>query len=210
MGGMQLGVRVGVLEAVDDDILARVVVMSASLGSEAIIDFMHALTTVSLEELSGKPTPRVFALSKIVEACHHNMMRPRIVWTILWKGGTDAAQAGDGWRGLSEYFVDIGCHENLQVAMYAMDALRQVPPPDMPAACCVLGPHWPRSVPPQRLSTICRCRGDVLARMCCGSLLGSVWLGVVLFWGACCRWASMYAAYWLGVCAAAPAVCCLR
>ena len=30
------------------------------------------------------------------------------------------------WRGLSEYFVDIGCHSNLQVAMYAMDALRQV------------------------------------------------------------------------------------
>lgn len=117
---------IGVLEAVDDDILARVVVKSASLGSEAIIEFMHALTTVSLEELSGKPTPRVFALSKIVEACHHNMMRPRIVWTILWKGSNEALQHNDGWHGLSEYFVDIGCHENLQVAMYAMDALRQV------------------------------------------------------------------------------------
>lgn len=116
----------GVLEAVDEDILNRVVIMSASLGSEAIIEFMHALSTVSLEELGGKPTPRVFALSKIVEACHHNMMRPRIVWTILWKGRSEAAQHPDGWRGLSEYFVDIGCHENLQVAMYAMDALRQV------------------------------------------------------------------------------------
>lgn len=125
----------GVLEAVDEDILNRVVIMSASLGSEAIIEFMHALTTVSLEELGGKPTPRVFALSKIVEACHHNMMRPRIVWTILWKGRSESAQNADGWRGLSEYFVDIGCHENLQVAMYAMDALRQVRRPTTGARC---------------------------------------------------------------------------
>lgn len=115
----------------EEDLLSRVFEMSDSLDSEAIIEFFHALTAVSMEELSGKPTPRVFALSKIVEACHHNMMRPRIVWTTLWKGTQDLVvdpQPQYGvWQGLSAYFVDIGCHGNLQVAMYAMDALRQVP-----------------------------------------------------------------------------------
>jgi hypothetical protein len=114
------------MDAIDDDLLTRTFVMSAALDSEAIVEFFHALTSVSLEELAGKPSARVFSLSKIVEVCHHNMMRPRIVWTTLWKGSHDVQRPGDGWRGLSEYFVDIGCHENLQVAMYAMDALRQV------------------------------------------------------------------------------------
>jgi brefeldin A-inhibited guanine nucleotide-exchange protein len=120
----------GVMDAVEEELLSRVIEVSDTLDAEAIIEFFHALTTVSLEELSGRPTPRVFALSKIVESCHHNMMRPRIVWTILWKGSQDAAdpQPHSGvWQGLSSYFVDIGCHGNLQVAMYAMDALRQVP-----------------------------------------------------------------------------------
>jgi hypothetical protein len=122
----------GVIDAVEEDLLSRVFVMSDSLDSEAIVEFFHAMTAVSLEELSGRPTPRVYALSKIVEACHHNMMRPRIVWTTLWKGTqVDMQPPGKSWQGLSAYFVDIGCHENLQVAMYAMDALRQV--------CC---PAW--------------------------------------------------------------------
>lgn len=112
------------MDAMDEDVLTRIFVTSAKLDAEAIIDFMRALTTVSAEELRGKPVPRVFMLSKIVEVCHHNMMRPRIVWTTLWKGTPDGA-----WGGLSEYFVDTGCHDNLQVSMYAMDALRQVRTP---------------------------------------------------------------------------------
>ena len=121
----------GVMDAVEEDLLSRVFEVSDSLDSEAIIEFFHALTTVSLEELSGKPNPRVFLLSKIVDACHHNMMRPRIVWTTLWKGSQDAGDPQPQtavWQGLSAYFVEIGCHGNLQVAMYAMDALRQVGP----------------------------------------------------------------------------------
>ena len=131
----------GVMDAVEEELLSRVFEVSDSLDSVAIIEFFHALTTVSLEELSCKPTPRVFALSKIVEACHHNMMRPRIVWTTLWKGSQDAAdpQPQPGvWQGLSAYFVDIGCHGNLQVAMYAMDALRQVPRCSVPPPALVL------------------------------------------------------------------------
>jgi brefeldin A-inhibited guanine nucleotide-exchange protein len=121
-----LDLQTGVLDAIDEDCQSRVFVNSVHLDSETIVEFFHALTTVSLEELAATPSARVFALSKIVEVCHHNMNRPRIVWTIIWKGLQSARLDQRPWLGLSEYFVDIGCHENLQVAMFAMDALRQV------------------------------------------------------------------------------------
>ena len=120
-----LGLFAGVMDAIDDDLMSRVFVNSVTLAPDAVVEFFHALTLVSSEELSGRPTPRVFALSKIVDVCHHNMNRPRIVWTGIWKGMPAAEGAVREWRGLSEYFVDIGCHGTLQVAMYAMDALRQ-------------------------------------------------------------------------------------
>jgi hypothetical protein len=124
------------MDAIDEAMQSRIFVSSISLDPEAIVEFFQALTTVSCEELAGKPSARVFALSKIVDVCHHNIDRPRIVWTAIWKG--IQAPVGDQkpWRGLSEYFVDIGCHANLQVAMFAMDALRQVGllPHDLPQA----------------------------------------------------------------------------
>ena len=30
------------------------------------------------------------------------------------------------WAVLSDFFVEVGCHKNLQVAMYAVDSLRQL------------------------------------------------------------------------------------
>ena len=30
------------------------------------------------------------------------------------------------WAVLSDFFVEVGCHRNLQVAMYAVDSLRQL------------------------------------------------------------------------------------
>jgi brefeldin A-inhibited guanine nucleotide-exchange protein len=41
------------------------------------------------------------------------MGRIRLVWTRIWKI-------------LSDFFVDAGCHENLNVSMYAIDSLRQL------------------------------------------------------------------------------------
>lgn len=121
----------GVLDAIDDDVQSRIFVASVNLQPEAIVEFLHALTTVSSEELSGRPTARVFMLSKIVDVCHHNINRPRIVWTGIWKGAHATGEEEQAWRGLSEYFVDIGCHATLQVAMYAMDALRQARSPTL-------------------------------------------------------------------------------
>lgn len=44
---------------------------------------------------------------------HYNMNRIRLVWSNIW-------------HALSEFFVTIGCSENLSIAIFAMDSLRQL------------------------------------------------------------------------------------
>ncbi|PKA61135.1 Brefeldin A-inhibited guanine nucleotide-exchange protein 2 [Apostasia shenzhenica] len=83
------------------------------LNSEAIIDFVKALCKVSKEELWSTSEPRVFSLTKIVEIAHYNMNRIRLVWSSIWNV-------------LSDFFVTIGCSENLSIAIFAMDSLRQL------------------------------------------------------------------------------------
>ena len=103
------------MDAIDDDAHTRVFVSSVNLNPEAIVEFFHALTSVSLEELAGTPTARVFALSKIVDVCHHNINRPRIVWTSIWKGLQAAGGDDRAWQGLSEAswtLAAMACHEN--------------------------------------------------------------------------------------------------
>ncbi|KDD71516.1 hypothetical protein H632_c4875p0, partial [Helicosporidium sp. ATCC 50920] len=65
------------------------------------------------EELRPGAPPRVFSLSKIVEVAAHNMGRIRLVWARVWAV-------------LSDFFAAVGCHENLAVALYGVDALRQL------------------------------------------------------------------------------------
>ncbi|URE00893.1 Guanine nucleotide-exchange protein [Musa troglodytarum] len=88
-------------------------VRSEKLNSEAIISFVKALCKVSMEELRSASDPRVFSLTKIVEIAHYNMNRIRLVWSSIWSV-------------LSEFFVTIGCSENLSIAIFAMDSLRQL------------------------------------------------------------------------------------
>ncbi|KAI3701044.1 hypothetical protein L2E82_45687 [Cichorium intybus] len=92
---------------------SRVFVSSQKLNSEAIVDFVKALCKVSMGELRSTSAPRVFSMTKIVEIAHYNMDRIRLVWTSIWNV-------------LSEYFVTIGCSENLSIAIFAMDSLRQL------------------------------------------------------------------------------------
>ncbi|KAL4567153.1 hypothetical protein LXL04_022727 [Taraxacum kok-saghyz] len=93
--------------------MTRVFTSSQKLNSEAIVDFVKALCKVSMGELRSTSSPRVFSLTKIVEIAHYNMDRIRLVWTSIWNV-------------LSEYFVTIGCSENLSIAIFAMDSLRQL------------------------------------------------------------------------------------
>ncbi|KAL3814904.1 hypothetical protein ACJIZ3_016172 [Penstemon smallii] len=91
----------------------RIFLRSQKLNSEAIVDFVKALCKVSMDELRSTSNPRVFSLTKIVEIAHYNMNRIRLVWSKIWQV-------------LSDFFVQIGCSENLSIAIFAMDSLRQL------------------------------------------------------------------------------------
>eukprot|EP01025_Chloroclados_australasicus_P037318 TRINITY_DN3805_c0_g1_i5.p1 TRINITY_DN3805_c0_g1~~TRINITY_DN3805_c0_g1_i5.p1 ORF type:complete len:1288 (-),score=132.71 TRINITY_DN3805_c0_g1_i5:189-4052(-) len=103
----------GVLEVVDQQEINRLFVDSSQLDADAIVEFVKALCEVATEELRIVNAPRVFSLTKIVEIAHFNMMRIRLVWSRIWAILTD-------------FFVAVGCHNNLQIAMYAVDSLRQL------------------------------------------------------------------------------------
>jgi len=86
---------------------------SGRLSSTSIVEFVQALCQVSSQELENTESPRVYSLTKIVEVAHYNMNRVRIVWSRIWSL-------------LADFFIFVGCHPNLNVAMYAIDALRQL------------------------------------------------------------------------------------
>ncbi|CAI9765193.1 unnamed protein product [Fraxinus pennsylvanica] len=103
--------NLNMLEQVDE--INRIFIRSQKLNSEAIVDFVKALCKVSIEELRSTSNPRIFSLTKIVEIAHYNMNRIRLVWSKIWIV-------------LSNFFVTIGCSENLSIAIFAMDSLRQL------------------------------------------------------------------------------------
>ncbi|KAJ0988116.1 hypothetical protein J5N97_006472 [Dioscorea zingiberensis] len=86
---------------------------SQRLNSDAIVAFVKALCKVSMTELQSPTDPRVFSLTKIVEIAHYNMNRIRLVWSRIWNV-------------LSDFFVSVGLSENLSVAIFVMDSLRQL------------------------------------------------------------------------------------
>ncbi|KAL0309160.1 UNVERIFIED_CONTAM: Brefeldin A-inhibited guanine nucleotide-exchange protein 2 [Sesamum radiatum] len=92
-----------------DDIFIR----SQNLNSEAIVDFFKALCKVSMDELRSTSNPRTFSSAKIIEIAHQNMNRIRLVWSKIWEV-------------LSDFFVTIGCSENLSIAIFGIDSLRQL------------------------------------------------------------------------------------
>ncbi|OVA07712.1 SEC7-like [Macleaya cordata] len=105
--------NLNMLEQIGSSEMNRIFTRSQRLNSEAIIDFVKALCKVSMEELRSTSDPRVFSLTKIVEIAHYNMNRIRLVWS-------------SSWLVLSDFFVTIGCSENLSIAIFAMDSLRQL------------------------------------------------------------------------------------
>lgn len=105
--------NLNMLEQVGSFEMNRIFTRSQKLNSEAIVDFVKALCKVSMEELRSPADPRVFSLTKIVEIAHYNMNRIRLIWSRIWNV-------------LSDFFVTIGCSENLSIAIFAMDSLRQL------------------------------------------------------------------------------------
>ncbi|GAB2273813.1 Brefeldin A-inhibited guanine nucleotide-exchange protein 5 [Dionaea muscipula] len=90
----------------------QVFINSASLPSDAVVEFFTALCGVSAEELKQKPA-RVFSLQKLVEISYYNMARIRMVWARIWSV-------------LANHFISAGSHHDEKIAMYAIDSLRQL------------------------------------------------------------------------------------
>ena len=91
----------------------HIFLVSPGLDAESIVCFINALTNVSQRELEGK-APRRFSLQKVVEVADYNLsVRDMAVWTEIWKI-------------LTPYFDFVGCHKDMQVALYAVDSLKQL------------------------------------------------------------------------------------
>ncbi|KAF5745827.1 brefeldin A-inhibited guanine nucleotide-exchange protein 1 [Tripterygium wilfordii] len=105
--------NLNLLDQIGNFELNHVFAHSQRLNSEAIVAFVKSLCKVSISELQSPTDPRVFSLTKIVEIAHYNMNRIRLVWSRIWNV-------------LSDFFVSVGLSENLSVAIFVMDSLRQL------------------------------------------------------------------------------------
>ncbi|KAG9400518.1 Brefeldin A-inhibited guanine nucleotide-exchange protein 1 [Aphanomyces cochlioides] len=115
-----------ILDQIDGLAIDRVFSNSALLSDNSVQEFVQQLCIVSLTECQGLSgvgvtvrltslsLPRVFSLQKLVEVADMNMhVRSRVVWASIWSV-------------LSRHFTTIGCHDNLSLAMYAIDSLKQL------------------------------------------------------------------------------------
>ncbi|XP_023713416.1 brefeldin A-inhibited guanine nucleotide-exchange protein 1 isoform X2 [Cryptotermes secundus] len=91
----------------------RIFTGSTRLDGDAIVDFVHALCQVSLDELAHPAHPRMFSLQKIVEISYYNMGRIRLQWSRIWQV-------------LGEHFNKVGCNPSEDIAFFAVDSLRQL------------------------------------------------------------------------------------
>ncbi|CAL9731353.1 protein transport protein Sec7p [Monosporozyma unispora] len=97
-------------------LMDNVFTKSGDLSASAIVDFIRALTQVSLEEIESSQhtsTPRMFSLQKMIDVCYYNMDRIRLEWTPIW------AVMGSA-------FNKIATNPNLAVVFFAVDSLRQL------------------------------------------------------------------------------------
>lgn len=111
---------------IDPAFLDRIFVSSTKLSGASVNHFVKSLCLVSLQEMSNvssmmkskdswdADSPRIFSLQKLVEVADYNMTsRSRVDWTNMWNV-------------LAKHFCNVGLHENLAVAMYAIDSLKQL------------------------------------------------------------------------------------
>uniref|UniRef100_A0A8C6VB29 ARF guanine nucleotide exchange factor 2 n=1 Tax=Naja naja TaxID=35670 RepID=A0A8C6VB29_NAJNA len=91
----------------------RIFTGSTRLDGNAIVDFVRWLCAVSIDELASPHHPRMFSLQKIVEISYYNMNRIRLQWSRIW-------------HVIGDHFNKVGCNPNEDVAIFAVDSLRQL------------------------------------------------------------------------------------
>ena len=118
-----------VVQTVNVVMVDRLFSHSVSLSGPSVRHFVEHLCQVSMLELTtsssmnslrGKEsandtsTPRIFSLQKLVEVADYNMFsRSRLDWANMWSL-------------LAKHFSEVGLHGNQNVAMYAIDSLKQL------------------------------------------------------------------------------------
>lgn len=116
-----------VTKGIDSYQIDRIFLNSATLNATSVKFLVDSLCEVSLLEISGGTTngnrlkdithesaPRVFSLQKLVEVADCNMhIRSRLDWSRIWSL-------------LAKHFSTVGIHENIALAMYAIDSLKQL------------------------------------------------------------------------------------
>lgn len=90
--------------------LASIVERSTTLDGDAVVVLFRAMCAVSREELE-QPRPRMYFLTRLVEAAHANTGRIRLVW-------------GKLWAIVGAHLVAAACHTSQGVALYAAGVLR--------------------------------------------------------------------------------------
>uniref|UniRef100_A0AAZ3NT54 SEC7 domain-containing protein n=1 Tax=Oncorhynchus tshawytscha TaxID=74940 RepID=A0AAZ3NT54_ONCTS len=91
----------------------RIFTGSTKLDGNAVVDFVRWLCAVSMDELASAHQPRMFSLQKIVEISYYNMNRIRLQWSRIWQV-------------IGDHFNKVGCNPNEDVAIFAVDSLRQL------------------------------------------------------------------------------------
>ncbi|KAF0980686.1 hypothetical protein FDP41_013169 [Naegleria fowleri] len=111
---------------IDHLVIDKIFVKSGELSDDAIESFVKGLCGVSNDEINPKanrmtctgnininPVPRTFSLQKLIEVAHYNINRIKIVWSKLWVH-------------MGKHFITVGTHDDLTIAMNAIDSLRQL------------------------------------------------------------------------------------
>lgn len=121
-----------VLEAVQEVLIDKLFSSTVNLSATSLAHFVQQLIIVASSEINGsalagpaKATstmdisgnasgPSIFSLQRLVEVADFNMdVRPRLVWSQVW-----------GY--MADFFVDLACHRNEMVSVFAIDSLKQL------------------------------------------------------------------------------------
>lgn len=97
------------------DAVDAVFARSSALDGQNVVEFFRALCAVSnqeLQPLAGAP-PRVSSLQRLTESLFLNIDRIRLVWVKVWAV-------------VSPHYVAAVCSEHVEVAMVAIDSLKQL------------------------------------------------------------------------------------
>ena len=88
---------------------------SGSMDGQTIVMFVTAMCAVNRQELevSSLPGLELILLQRLIETVHHNLDRIKMVWSRLWAV-------------TSAHLVGASCEDNVDIAMYSVDALRQI------------------------------------------------------------------------------------